>query len=129
MSNLPAAVEASSINLIVNHKRFAGQMTGVEGYVESAASGLLAGINAARLAKEMEPVEFPQETAIGSMAYYITHAEGKHFQPMNANYGLFPELPERIRDKKARYEAIAQRALKANETIKKELEKIAVPNE
>ena len=74
-------------------------------------------------AKEMEPVEFPQETAIGSMAYYITHAEGKHFQPMNANYGLFPELPERIRDKKARYEAIAQRALKANETIKKELEK------
>ncbi len=98
---------------------FAGQMTGVEGYVESAASGLLAGINAARLAKEMEPVEFPQETAIGSMAYYITHAEGKHFQPMNANYGLFPELPERIRDKKARYEAIAQRALKANETIKK----------
>ncbi|MDU0989818.1 MAG: FADH(2)-oxidizing methylenetetrahydrofolate--tRNA-(uracil(54)-C(5))-methyltransferase TrmFO, partial [Enterococcus faecium] len=108
---------------------FAGQMTGVEGYVESAASGLLAGINAARLAKEMEPVEFPQETAIGSMAYYITHAEGKHFQPMNANYGLFPELPERIRDKKARYEAIAQRALKANETIKKELEKTAVPNE
>ncbi|MCG4308276.1 FADH(2)-oxidizing methylenetetrahydrofolate--tRNA-(uracil(54)-C(5))-methyltransferase TrmFO, partial [Enterococcus lactis] len=107
---------------------FAGQMTGVEGYVESAASGLLAGINAARLAKEMEPVEFPQETAIGSMAYYITHAEGKHFQPMNANYGLFPELPERIRDKKARYEAIAQRALKANETIKKELEKTAVPN-
>ncbi len=108
---------------------FAGQMTGVEGYVESAASGLLAGINAARLAKEMEPVEFPQETAIGSMAYYITHAEGKHFQPMNANYGLFPELPERIRDKKARYEAIAQRALKANEAIKTELEKTAVPNE
>ena len=108
---------------------FAGQMTGVEGYVESAASGLLAGINAARLAKEMEPVEFPQETAIGSMAYYITHAEGKHFQPMNANYGLFPELPERIRDKKARYEAIAQRALQANEAIKTELEKTAVPNE
>ena len=108
---------------------FAGQMTGVEGYVESAASGLLAGINAARLAKEMEPVEFPQETAIGSMAYYITHAEGKHFQPMNANYGLFPELPERIRDKKARYEAIAQRALKANEAIKTELEKTAIPNE
>ena len=100
---------------------FAGQMTGVEGYVESAASGLLAGINAARLAKESEPIEFPRETAIGSMAYYITHAEGKHFQPMNANYGLFPELPERIRDKKTRYEAIAQRALQANEQIKKEL--------
>ncbi|WP_165005892.1 MULTISPECIES: FADH(2)-oxidizing methylenetetrahydrofolate--tRNA-(uracil(54)-C(5))-methyltransferase TrmFO [unclassified Enterococcus] len=107
---------------------FAGQMTGVEGYVESAASGLLAGINAARLAKEMVPIEFPQETAIGSMAYYITHAEGKHFQPMNANYGLFPELPERIRDKKARYEALAQRALEANEQVRKELAKEALPN-
>ncbi|MGG5338466.1 methylenetetrahydrofolate-tRNA-(uracil-5-)-methyltransferase TrmFO [Enterococcus pernyi] len=100
---------------------FAGQMTGVEGYVESAASGLLAGINAARLAKELEPVTLPQETAMGSMAYYITHAEGKHFQPMNANYGLFPELPERIRDKKSRYEAIAQRALAANEKVNQEV--------
>lgn len=100
---------------------FAGQMTGVEGYVESAASGLLAGINAARLAKELEPVTLPQETAMGSMAYYITHAEGKHFQPMNANYGLFPELPERIRDKKSRYEAIAHRALAANEKVKQEV--------
>lgn len=90
---------------------FAGQMTGVEGYVESAASGLLAGINAARLAKEEEPIVLPRETAMGSMAYYITHAEGKHFQPMNANFGLFPEMPTRIRDKKERYEAIAQRAL------------------
>lgn len=96
---------------------FAGQMTGVEGYVESAASGLLAGINAARLAKGEDPVVFPQETAIGSMAYYITHAEGKHFQPMNANFGIFPELPERIRDKKMRYEAIAQRALAANQKL------------
>lgn len=100
---------------------FAGQMTGVEGYVESAASGLLAGINAARLAKEEAPVIFPRETAMGSMAYYITHAEGKHFQPMNANYGLFPELPERIRDKKSRYEAIAARALEANEEVKSTL--------
>lgn len=100
---------------------FAGQMTGVEGYVESAASGLLAGINAARLAKAEEPIEFPQETAIGSMAYYITHAEGKHFQPMNANYGLFPELPKRIRDKKTRYETIAQRALEVGEQFKREL--------
>lgn len=92
---------------------FAGQMTGVEGYVESAGSGLAAGINAARLAKGEELIEFPREMAIGSMAYYITHAEGKHFQPMNANFGLFPSLPERVRDKKLRYETLAERALSA----------------
>lgn len=92
---------------------FAGQMTGVEGYVESAGSGLVAGINAARLAKGEELIEFPHEAAIGSMAYYITHAEGKHFQPMNANFGLFPSLPERVRDKKLRYETLAERALNA----------------
>ncbi|MDT2523985.1 FADH(2)-oxidizing methylenetetrahydrofolate--tRNA-(uracil(54)-C(5))-methyltransferase TrmFO [Enterococcus raffinosus] len=92
---------------------FAGQMTGVEGYVESAGSGLVAGLNAARLAKGEELIEFPRATAIGSMAYYITHAEGKHFQPMNANFGLFPSLPERIRDKKLRYETLAERALAA----------------
>lgn len=92
---------------------FAGQMTGVEGYVESAGSGLVAGMNAARLAKGEPLLEFPQETALGAMAYYITHAEGKHFQPMNANFGLFPSLPERIKDKKLRYETLAQRALAA----------------
>lgn len=92
---------------------FAGQMTGVEGYVESAGSGLVAGLNAARLAKDEELLVFPRETAIGSMSHYITHAEGKHFQPMNANFGLFPSLPERIRDKKMRYEALADRALNA----------------
>ena len=90
---------------------FAGQMTGVEGYIESAASGLVAGINAARLAKGEDPVIFPQTTAMGSMAHYITHTSGKNFQPMNVNFGIFPELPERIRDKKERYEAIANRAL------------------
>lgn len=100
---------------------FAGQMTGVEGYVESAASGLIAGINAARLAKGEELVVFPRETAMGSMAYYITHAEGKYFQPMNANFGLFPELPERIRDKKLRYETLANRALESLEQVKNEL--------
>ncbi|MBM7709974.1 FADH(2)-oxidizing methylenetetrahydrofolate--tRNA-(uracil(54)-C(5))-methyltransferase TrmFO [Enterococcus lemanii] len=100
---------------------FAGQMTGVEGYVESAASGLHAGINAARLVKGEEPIVLPQETAMGSMAYYITHASGKHFQPMNANFGLFPELTERIKDKKERYAALANRALSALEEVKKDL--------
>lgn len=95
---------------------FAGQMTGVEGYVESAASGLIAGINAARLVKGEEPVEFPHETAMGSMARYITTTNSKNFQPMNANFGLFPELPEKIRAKQERNEKHASRAL---ETIQK----------
>ena len=95
---------------------FAGQMTGVEGYVESAASGLIAGINAARLVNGEEPVEFPHETAMGSMARYITTTNAKNFQPMNANFGLFPDLPEKIRSKQERNEKHASRAL---ETIQK----------
>ncbi|MBB6443832.1 FADH(2)-oxidizing methylenetetrahydrofolate--tRNA-(uracil(54)-C(5))-methyltransferase TrmFO [Bacillus benzoevorans] len=95
---------------------FAGQMTGVEGYVESAASGLIAGINAARLVQGKAPLEFPGETSMGSMAKYITAADSKHFQPMNANFGLFPELPVRIKGKKERYEQHAKRAL---DTIQK----------
>lgn len=90
---------------------FAGQMTGVEGYVESAASGLIAGINAARLAKAEEPVVFPQETAIGSMSHYITTADSKNFQPMNANFGLFAPLPQKIKNKKEKAEKYAGRAL------------------
>ncbi|PKG25180.1 FADH(2)-oxidizing methylenetetrahydrofolate--tRNA-(uracil(54)-C(5))-methyltransferase TrmFO [Niallia nealsonii] len=90
---------------------FAGQMTGVEGYVESAASGLVAGINAARVINGEEPLVFPAETAIGSMARYITSTNAKNFQPMNANFGLFPELPVRIKGKKERYEQHAERAL------------------
>lgn len=95
---------------------FAGQMTGVEGYVESAASGLIAGINAARLVSGEEPLEFPHETAMGSMARYITTTNAKNFQPMNANFGLFPDLPEKIRGKQERNEKHASRAL---ETIQK----------
>ncbi|MGG3279723.1 FADH(2)-oxidizing methylenetetrahydrofolate--tRNA-(uracil(54)-C(5))-methyltransferase TrmFO [Paenibacillus solani] len=89
----------------------AGQMTGVEGYVESAASGLIAGINAARAALGQEGVVFPQESTIGSMAYYITHADPENFQPMNANFGLLPSLEKRIRNKKEKNEALANRAL------------------
>lgn len=90
---------------------FAGQMTGVEGYVESAAAGLVAGINAARVARGEQPVIFPVETAMGSMAHYITTANPANFQPMNANFGLFPPLEKRIRSKKERYEKMAERAL------------------
>lgn len=90
---------------------FAGQMTGVEGYVESAGSGLIAGINAARMAMEQDLKIFPAETALGSMARYITEADSKHFQPMNVNFGLFPALGEKIRSKQERGEKHAERAL------------------
>ncbi|MEC0183400.1 FADH(2)-oxidizing methylenetetrahydrofolate--tRNA-(uracil(54)-C(5))-methyltransferase TrmFO [Paenibacillus peoriae] len=92
---------------------FAGQMTGVEGYVESAASGLLAGMNAARAAQGQEMFVFPAETTLGSMARYITTADFKHFQPMNANFGLLPKLETRIRNKKEKNEALANRALES----------------
>lgn len=93
---------------------FAGQMTGVEGYVESAASGLVAGINAAKLFKSEAEVVFPETTAIGALPYYVTHANSKNFQPMNVNFGIIKQLEgERIRDKKERYTAVADRALKA----------------
>ena len=91
---------------------FAGQMTGVEGYVESAASGLIAGINASKLVSGLEPIVFPRETIIGSMAYYITHANHKNFQPMNATFGLVTTLEKRIKDKKEKCEKLANRALK-----------------
>ncbi|HWR38863.1 MAG TPA: methylenetetrahydrofolate--tRNA-(uracil(54)-C(5))-methyltransferase (FADH(2)-oxidizing) TrmFO [Patescibacteria group bacterium] len=90
---------------------FAGQITGVEGYVESAASGLIAGINAARYASDKELLIFPQETAHGAMCRYITEAVAKHFQPMNVNYGLLPPLAQKIRDKREKYRQLAERAL------------------
>lgn len=99
---------------------FAGQMTGVEGYVESAASGLIAGINAGRLARGLEPLVLPPETTLGSMAQYITTADFKHFQPMNANFGLFPPLGARIRNKRDKNEAIAGRALETLDRFKTE---------
>jgi len=90
---------------------FAGQITGVEGYVESAAAGLLAGLNAGRLVRGLPPVVLPPTTAMGSLAYYITHTDKDNFQPMNATFGLMPPLPERIRDKRERAQKMADRAL------------------
>ncbi|OEL08646.1 FADH(2)-oxidizing methylenetetrahydrofolate--tRNA-(uracil(54)-C(5))-methyltransferase TrmFO [Staphylococcus equorum] len=101
---------------------FAGQMTGVEGYVESAASGLVAGINVAHKIKDRGGVVFPRETMIGSMAYYISHAKNeKNFQPMNANFGLLPTLEKRVKDKKLRYEKLADRALSYLDNYKQTL--------
>lgn len=99
---------------------FAGQMTGVEGYVESAGAGLVAGMNAARLALGEELYILPHQTALGSMARYITEADSKNFQPMNVNFGLFPDLGERVRSKLERAERHANRALDALDTFKTE---------
>lgn len=93
---------------------FAGQMTGVEGYMESAAGGLVAGLNAGRLARGLAPVQLPLTTALGSLLHYITHADPEHFQPMNIAFGLLPPWPdERLRDKRAKRRLIAERALQA----------------
>ena len=92
---------------------FAGQMTGVEGYVESAASGLMAGVNAARLAAGAEPLVFPQTTCHGALAHYITTCDPDHFQPMNINFGLLPpleNLPRRTRKPQKKL-MLAERAL------------------
>jgi len=89
---------------------FAGQILGVEGYVESAATGIIAGVNAARQILKEEPIFPPPETAIGSLLRYITDTNIKNFQPMNINFGLFPPFKNRIR-KSEKKKLIAQRAL------------------
>lgn len=96
---------------------FAGQMTGVEGYVESAGSGLVAGISMARQLSGQAPVDFTDMTALGAMGKYIS-TPNRDFQPMNANFGLMAPLGRRIRSKKERYEAIGQRALEVIEQLK-----------
>lgn len=98
---------------------FAGQITGVEGYIESASSGLVAGINASRLLMGLPPLVFPRETMIGALAHYISSANPDNFQPMNANFGLLPPLEKRIGSKVKRYEAYSERAL---ETLRKFIE-------
>ena len=88
----------------------AGQITGVEGYVESAQSGMVAGMNMVRYLNKQEPIVFPRETVMGALSYYITHCEAEHFQPMKANFGILPDLETRVK-KKLRKEAYANRAV------------------
>ena len=92
---------------------FAGQITGVEGYMESASSGILAGINAVRRLRGEASLILPETTMIGALSHYIAEYSGKDFQPMGANFGVLPPLKEHIRDKRERYMALSQRALQA----------------
>ena len=91
---------------------FAGQMTGVEGYVESAASGFLVGVETARRLRGLPPVDFPQETAIGALGLYISNQSVTAFQPMNINFGIMPPLGHRVRGKRNKNAELSQRALK-----------------
>ena len=89
---------------------FAGQITGVEGYVESIASGLSAGINATKVYNNEELIIFPEQTVLGALSKYIS-SPNKKFQPMNANFGILPQLEEKIRDKQERYKKQAEKSL------------------
>jgi methylenetetrahydrofolate--tRNA-(uracil-5-)-methyltransferase len=99
---------------------FAGQMTGVEGYMESAASGILAGKNLARRLSGKAPLILPRETMMGALSAYISSASTENFQPMGANMGILPDLPERIKGKQEKYQAYADRALEGLEQYLKE---------
>ena len=98
---------------------FAGQITGVEGYMESAGSGILAGINAVRFAENKEFLDLPQTTMLGALSEYISDETVKSFQPMGANFGILPPIEPKIRDKRLRYAALAQRALNALDEVTK----------
>lgn len=100
---------------------FAGQITGVEGYMESAGSGILAGINAVRLAENKTPFVPEQDTMLGALCEYISDESVTNFQPMGANFGVLPPIEPKIRDKKERYKALADRAIRS---LKSTMEKI-----
>ncbi len=108
--NAPRELDASGRLRRSPNTFIAGQLSGVEGYVESIASGLVCGINAVRLCRGQEPLVFPEETIIGALYRYLT-APNADFQPMNANFGILPPLTEAVRDKQKRKEAYAARAL------------------
>ncbi len=101
----------NTYNLKLNNNIFfAGQITGVEGYVESISSGMVAGINAVKMYLKEDPIYYDERTMIGALAKYIS-TENEKFQPMNANFGILPGLDEKIRDKKLRYEKLSDRAI------------------
>ena len=108
---------------------FAGQMTGVEGYMESAAAGILAGLNACRMVRGQEPLILPRDTMMGALAAHVS-TPNADYQPMGANFGILPTLETHIRDKKMRYAALAQRALESLDRVMAAMpETITVVNE
>ena len=100
---------------------FAGQMTGVEGYVESTASGYLAGVELARRLRGMEPIDFPRETAIGALALYVSDTTVGNFQPMNVNFGIIPQLGYRVKGKRNKNAELSQRALDILQPLQDEI--------
>ena len=103
------------------HIFFAGQMTGVEGYLESASSGLFAGINAGRLARGLDFIRLDSDTAIGALANYVSDESVTKFQPMNVNFGIIKPLEKRVKGgKSARNSALSERALEIVEAVAKE---------
>ena len=95
---------------------FAGQITGVEGYMESASSGILAGLNMALKLEGKETLKLPENTMMGALSHYISDETVTNFQPMGANFGVLEAIEPKIRDKKERYAALSERALKLLET-------------
>ena len=100
---------------------FAGQMTGVEGYVESCASGFLAGVELARRLKGQTPIDFPRETAIGALGLYVSNESVADFQPMNVNFGIIPPLDHRVKGKRNKNAELSQRSLAILDTMKEEV--------
>jgi methylenetetrahydrofolate--tRNA-(uracil-5-)-methyltransferase len=111
--NSPAVLSAHLSALDDPRLMFAGQLVGVEGYTESLGTGILCGINLGRILGGDDPVLPPEETMLGSLLRYVHGADQKNFQPMNANFGLLPPLPHRVRDKRKKREALASRSLDA----------------
>jgi methylenetetrahydrofolate--tRNA-(uracil-5-)-methyltransferase len=109
--NSPAALSQHLSLRSDPHTLFAGQLTGVEGYTESTATGLLAGVNLSRMLCGDDPVLPPATTMLGALYRYLREADPRHFQPMNANFGLVDDLPQRVKDKRAKREQLAERAL------------------
>ena len=101
---------------------FAGQITGVEGYVESTASGFLAGLELARRLRGLPPADFPQETAIGALALYVSSQAVGDFQPMNINFGIMPPLGQRVKGKRNKNALLSQRSLECLAQMGPELE-------